>query len=317
MGTLSREDLQDLFPGPENFLRRKAVWRVCQGVLEESVQEDSKSSGSSNINESLMQQTSTPVKAKSEKVVKLSSPEYVLHTDTELEQVRQQFFELSKKGEERSCKMSKELRCRLIRNNMTSMIAILRAKGDGDSHRYPSKPEITAMAKRIVKYYPMLQDQGIENTWVTVYTQLNKRLLNVRSPQKSTPDGRHSKSSTKKRRLEQPSDSEEMDSNDSTIILNQSSEGSSSQDLGSETTNKPADIDSPATLAKHYKTLQTLFKRKNPNHQDVSHLLDLEFSARRAFIDSDAIREEDRKVLEAYLCFKDIGHVIIATSSMN
>ena len=29
MGTLSREDLRDLFPGPENFFRRKAVWRVC------------------------------------------------------------------------------------------------------------------------------------------------------------------------------------------------------------------------------------------------------------------------------------------------
>lgn len=80
--------------------------------------------------------------------------------------------------------------------------------------------------------------------------------------------------------------------------------------------NKPADINSPdthcpATLAKHYKTLQTLFKRKNPNQQDVSQLLDLEFSARRAFIDSNTIREEDRhkKVLEAYPCFKDIGHV--------
>lgn len=191
MGTLSREDLQDLFPGPENFLRRKAVWRACQDVLEESGQDDSKSSSSSSINESPKQQTSTTVNAtpakctSPEKVVKLFYPEYVLHTDTELEQVRQQYFELSKKGEECSCKMSKELRCRLIRNTMTSMIAILRAKGDGESHRYPSKPEITAMAKRIVQYYPMLQDQGIKNTWVTVYTQLNKRLQNVRSPPKS------------------------------------------------------------------------------------------------------------------------------------
>ena len=82
------------------------------------------------------------------------------------------------------------------------------------------------------------------------------------------------------------------------------------------TANKSADVDSPdtyspATLAKHYKTLQTLYKRKNPNHQDVSHLLDLEFVARRAFVDSNTIREEDRheKVLEAYPCFKDVGHV--------
>ncbi|CAI5661730.1 unnamed protein product [Oreochromis niloticus] len=80
---------------------------------------------------------------------------------------------------------------------------------------------------------------------------------------------------------------------------------------------KPADINSPdtyrpATLAKHNKTLHTLFKRKNPNHQEVSKLLDSEFSARRAFIDSNTIREEDRhkKLLEAYPCFKDIGHVM-------
>ena len=52
-------------------------------------------------------------------------------------------------------------------------------------------------------------------------------------------------------------------------------------------------------------------KEKNPNHQDVSHLLDLEFVARRAFIDSNTIREEDsqERVLEAYSCFKDVGHV--------
>ncbi|KAL6484017.1 hypothetical protein MHYP_G00088900 [Metynnis hypsauchen] len=86
--------------------------------------------------------------------------------------------------------MSKDLRCRLIRNTMTSMIAILRAKGDGD--RYPSKPEVTAMAKRIVLYYPMLQDRDLssKNAWVTVYTQLYKRLQNVRSPQKTNPKRR-------------------------------------------------------------------------------------------------------------------------------
>lgn len=141
-------------------------------ILQESGQEHSKLSGSSSFDASPMWQTSTPVNASPakyttpEKVVKLSFPEYVLHTDTELEQVRQQCFELSNGGEQRNCQMSKELRCRLIRNTMTSMIAILRAKGDGESHRYPSKPEITAMAKRIVLYYPMLQDQGL-HTWVS------------------------------------------------------------------------------------------------------------------------------------------------------
>ncbi|MEQ2227563.1 hypothetical protein ILYODFUR_038911 [Ilyodon furcidens] len=126
--------------------------------------------------------------------------------------------------------MSKELRCRLIRNTMTSMIAILRAKGDGESHRYPSKLEITAMAKRIVLNYPMLQDQDLKNSWVseihpindqsvlcctflllilqkankcvvqfTVYAQLNKRLKNVRSPKKTLRlgDNQRGKDATK------------------------------------------------------------------------------------------------------------------------
>ncbi|XP_067095332.1 uncharacterized protein [Osmerus mordax] len=339
MGTLSREDLRDLFPGPENFLRRKAVWRVCHVEVPESGQEDSKSLGFSS-KESPMPQTSTPMNFTAEyttpgKIIKISFPEYVLYSDSELEHVRQHYFELSKTGEEYNCQMSKDLRCRLIRNTITSMIAILRAKEDGES-QYPSQPEMTAMAKRIVLYYPMLQDKCMKNTWVTVYTQLNKRLRNVKSPQKKTPDGRHSKSSIK-RRLELPSDTDEVQSSDSTLILDLSIEGSSSPDLASEVTgnrgpqslpeeepspgpssdsNKPAGLESPdtyspATLAKHYKTLQSLYKRKNPNHRDVSHVLDLELVG-RAFIDSDSFHEEDRhkKILEAYPCFKDIGHVM-------
>lgn len=139
-------------------------------MLQQSVHEFS-NMGNSSTNDSPMEQ-STPLKAKSpkyttpEKIVKLSFPEYVLHTDTELEQVRQRYFELSTTGLESTCQMSKELRCRLIRNTMTSMISILRARGDKGSDRYPSKPEITAMAKRIVQYYPMLQDQGLKNSWV-------------------------------------------------------------------------------------------------------------------------------------------------------
>ena len=161
--------------------------------------------------------------------------------------------------------MSKDLRCRLIRNTMTSMIAILRAKGDGDGDGYPSKPEITAMAKRIVLYYPMLQDRDLssKNAWVgqmhpgaclvfvwylkhlfefllsqvTVYSQLYKRLQNVRSPQKTNP---------KRRRLEEPtcqpellSDSDELHSSDSTVILDRSSQGSSIQDFPSEGSSTP------------------------------------------------------------------------------
>ncbi|KAG5269453.1 hypothetical protein AALO_G00202210 [Alosa alosa] len=44
----------------------------------------------------------------------------------------------------------------------------------------------------------------------------------------------------------------------------------------------------------------------------VSQLLNLEFPARRKFIDSDTIREQDRpaKILEAYPCFRDLDHII-------
>lgn len=53
--------------------------------------------------------------------------------------------------------MSKELKCRLVRNTVTSMVSLLRAS-QGQMERYPSKTEITAMAKKVVEYYPMLQD---------------------------------------------------------------------------------------------------------------------------------------------------------------
>lgn len=48
-----------------------------------------------------------------------------------------------------------------------------------------------------------------------------------------------------------------------------------------------------------------------PNKSDVAQILDLEFEARRAFIDSDATKEEDRavKIMNAYPCFQDPQHV--------
>ncbi|CAJ1086727.1 uncharacterized protein LOC127420714 isoform X1 [Xyrichtys novacula] len=306
MGTLTREDLKDLFPGPENFLRRKAIWDSCHGDVEEPGREDSTIS-TPPPPLSPLPQTSTPVQpiaphSTPEKVVKLFFPEYVVHTDTELEHVRNEYFELAKKGEEQNCQMSKDLRCRLICNTMTSMIAILRANGDAESDRYPSKPEVTAMAKRIVKYYPMLQDLGKKNTWATVYGQLFKRLQNVRSPQKTFPDGRPSKKRHLKQKMphpEQTTDTDEMESTPSTEInMSPDRDGS--------------DSDSPKTMAKHYKTLQALFKKKNPNNEAVSQLLDLEFKARRAIIDLDSTLEENRyyNVIEAYPCFKVIGHVM-------
>ena len=122
-----------------------------------------------------------------EKVVKVCVPDYVVHSDTELEHVRNQYFELAKEGKEQNCQMSKELRCRLLRNTMTSMVAILRAKGGPDSERYPSKLEVTTMAKRIIKYYPMLQDVKNKNPWVREMYPVDKEFPNfsVRDPQNS------------------------------------------------------------------------------------------------------------------------------------
>lgn len=77
------------------------------------------------------------------------------------------------------------------------------------------------------------------------------------------------------------------------------------------------DHDSLKMQARHYKTLSNMYKKSNakPNQSDVAQILDLEFEARRAFIDSDVTREEDRptKVFEAYPCFKDIQNVSLTT----
>ncbi|XDV50756.1 hypothetical protein PO909_019771 [Leuciscus waleckii] len=67
--------------------------------------------------------------------------------------------------------------------------------------------------------------------------------------------------------------------------------------------------DSMKMQARHYRTLSNMYNKPNakPNKNDVAQVLDLEFQARRAFIDADITREEDRpaKIFEAYPCFKD------------
>ncbi|XP_019212533.1 uncharacterized protein LOC109201347 isoform X2 [Oreochromis niloticus] len=131
--------------------------------------------------------------------------------------------------------MSKELCCRLIRNTVTSMVAILRASPMGKEVGYPSKLEMRAMSQKIVDYYPMLRDADTHMPYVTIYTKLYKRLQNMKSPR----------------------------------------------------------------------------KRQGSMLQRVQ-ILDLEFEARRAFIDADVTREEDRptKIFEAYPCFKDIRNAM-------
>ena len=104
--------------------------------------------------------TSTP-KSHHQKTVKMPDPpEYVVYTDSELDLVRSQYFELLRSGKWSQCKLSKDLFCRLIRNTVTSMVAILRASSSCQEQMYPSKREIQAVAEKIVDYYPMLQDSS-------------------------------------------------------------------------------------------------------------------------------------------------------------
>ena len=70
--------------------------------------------------------------------------------------------------------------------------------------------------------------------------------------------------------------------------------------------------DSLQNQARHYKTLQDMYKTKaRPNNKDDAQLLDLEVQSRRAFIDAHVTKEQDRPVniLEAYSCFGELDHV--------
>ncbi|XP_030579956.1 uncharacterized protein LOC115776609 [Archocentrus centrarchus] len=313
--TLSRDDLRDLFPGPENFLRRKQLWAHLHKEEDYSTLPDKAGPGEAGTRSSPKgtppsPQTSTPlVKKTPEKTLQLPSPpEYVIYTDGELELARKHYFEMACTGREGEAAMSKELRCRLVRNTVTSMISILRASRQGEELRYPSKYDVTAMAKKLVEYYPMLQDNDLPAKYTSMYSYLQKRILNIKSPRKRqgpTPERGRSK---KRRHIEfSPSDQGEDDDADSsggsTILLPpvSSSDGDSS-----------VNMDSLATQARHYKTLQDLYKKPKPNRDAVCQILDLEFQSRRAFIDSDVLKEEDRptKILEAYPCFKELHNVM-------
>lgn len=100
-------------------------------------------------------------------------PEYVVYTDSELDMVRSQYFERLRSGEASLSKMSKELFCRLIRNTITSMVAILRASDLGEEQMYPSKAELRAVAEQIVDYYPMLRDKS-DMPYVSSFPLSNK-----------------------------------------------------------------------------------------------------------------------------------------------
>eukprot|EP00063_Salmo_salar_P030875 XP_014005710.1 PREDICTED: uncharacterized protein LOC106574380 isoform X2 [Salmo salar] len=57
---------------------------------------------------------------------------------------------------------------------------------------------------------------------------------------------------------------------------------------------------------------QLLKKIQNVTTPKKKQLQDLEFQARRAFIDSDTTKEQDRptKILQAYPCFRELDHVM-------
>ncbi|KAK9976929.1 hypothetical protein ABG768_018750 [Culter alburnus] len=299
--TLSRDDIRDLFPGPEHFLRRKAIWLIThkeeQGYttipVEGSSADDEHDGGPKRADPS------------TSKFLKLPSPEYVLFTDSELQHVRRAYFEQQRLGKEGEVTLSKELFCRLIRNTMTNMISIARASSD--DYKYPTKHEVTAMAKRLVEYYPMIKDKttGSSHEWDTVSKKLLKRLSNIRSPVKA----KHPPS--KRARLDEvPSAAAgsdyDADSSASTVHLSPPSRSSTprqendSIDEGSDGPDNS--LDSQKTQAQHYRTLQEMYKAKKPNKA----------ASRRNFIDSEALKEQDRptKILQAYPCFKDLDHTV-------
>ncbi|XP_062409433.1 uncharacterized protein LOC134100324 isoform X1 [Sardina pilchardus] len=252
--------------------------------------------------------------------LKFSSMQYVIFTDSELEQVRRSYFEKQRLGKEQEVTLSKELYCRLVRNTMTNMIAIACASQDS---RYPTKHKVTSMAKRLVEYYPMIKDNSSDSVWEDVSKRLMKRLSNIKSPVKSKAPP------AKKQRQDGDADESlsstmsDCDSSASTVILETSLRASTPKrdnqvsQLGDSedepyTLTVPEPMDREKTQAQHHHTLQMMFKSKKPNKAAVSQLLNLEFSVRRKFIDSDTIREQDRpgKILEAYPCFRDLDHIM-------
>ncbi|XP_039898949.1 uncharacterized protein LOC120740565 [Simochromis diagramma] len=303
LSSLSRDDIKDLFPGPEHFLRRRALWLAVH-KCEENKTAAEKMLTTTGDGDFSREEPSTS------KFVTMSNPEYIVFTDSELEQARHSYFEKKRLGTECAEPLSKELFCRLVRNTMTNMISIARAAEDS---RYPSKHEVDAMAKRLMEYYPMLKETCGE--WEHVAKKLMKRLSNVKSPRKGK------KPPAKKPRKDGNESVAKSDSSGessaSTIILDKSPVRSMGTPVhhqdGSDEESGSADFfDSQKTQARHYKTLQEIYKTKKPNKAAVTQLLNLEFESRRQFINSDAIQEQDRavKILEAYHCFRELDHVL-------
>nr|XP_020465275.1 uncharacterized protein LOC109965537 isoform X2 [Monopterus albus] len=237
LSSLSKEDLRDLFPGPEHFFRRRTIWRLtheqnegqesdpCRpGTCSETCDFNSSPLSSQPTHHSPSPDPSPNVRDQ-HRTVQLVSPQYVIYTDTELEQSRSTFFEKQRAGQEGEHILSKDLHCRLIRNTVTSMISIKRAAGDG--FQYPCTRELIVMAKRLIEYYPMLRDKSAASgaEWEPVKKQLLKRLQNVTTPKKkqgATPSSKRPRSLSFQSSQETSTD-ETDESTSSTLILGRSS----------------------------------------------------------------------------------------------
>ncbi|XP_057184432.1 uncharacterized protein LOC130550915 [Triplophysa rosa] len=228
--------------------------------------------------------------------------------------MRRTYFEQQRLGKEGDVTLSKELFCRLIRNTMTNMISIARASSD--DYKYPTKHEVIAMAKRLVEYYPMIKDKstGSRHEWDTVAKNLLKRFSNIRSPVKAKRPPSKTARQDREPSAAVASDYD-ADSCASTVNLSPPSRSSTPRpenDSIDEASDADNSFDSQKTQARHYRTLQEMYKAKKPNKAAVTHLLDLEFQSRRNFIDLYALKEQDKptKILQAYPCFKELDHAM-------
>ncbi|CAL8291691.1 unnamed protein product [Gadus morhua 'NCC'] len=243
--SLTKEDLRDLFPGPEHFLRRRTIWRLSHDENEGQESELHRPGSSefspthppplpqhpfpSSLSSSNPLPSPSPISSPSSlpspsprpqhgRTVQLVSPTYVIYTDKELELARSAFFDQQRAGKEGDFSLSKDLRCRLIRN------AIKRATED--DFKYPCNRELTFMAKRLLDYYPMLRDQSAKSgaEWEYLKKQLLKRVQNVSTPKKqqgATPLRKKARRLSFQSRQETSTD-ETDDSTTSTVILERS-----------------------------------------------------------------------------------------------
>uniref|UniRef100_A0AAV2K6R9 Uncharacterized protein n=1 Tax=Knipowitschia caucasica TaxID=637954 RepID=A0AAV2K6R9_KNICA len=274
-------------PGPENFLRRRALWLLVS--KDESVEAAGKKLETSKL--STTSASALPEEnPNTSKFLTISTPEYIVYTDGELEQVRSYYFEQKRLGPT-TADMSKELFCRLIRNTMTNMISIARALQDS---RYPSKHEVDTMAKRLVEYYPMLKGTSGDE-WGHIAKKLMKRLSNIKIPKTAGTPSRKRRMTSEQFLSDDFEGYSTGSSQASTIIIERSPAASSTPQPNLDTSEEDAvgsadQLDTPKSQARHYKALQNI----------------------RRFITSEVLKEQDRaaKVIEAYPCFKELDHVL-------